>query len=226
MDENIRRIVMKKIVYVVLFFSLSLVIRCAGTGGLTALEEVIEDNVMIVGNAIVENIDQGFAFDNWDLGFEVVIIGKIADGTLSQYTVPADNRGYYCLQNVPPGQYALKAVIIPVTGGRPLKIVNDLNTFNSEFYRMRYPERPIEKKAEWLPMKKRGRVINFGIKWFGLRTARIEDMDINAIGKIMLMQFSESVRSRRMWDQGYPHSRQDPLTHFKEKFPESGWWKL
>jgi len=218
---------MKKIVYVVLLFSLALGIRCAGTsGGLTVLEEAEGNNVMIIGNVIIENIDQEFAFDNWDLSFEVGIIGRTADGTLNYYTVPADNRGYYCLPNVPPGQYALKAVILPVPGGRPLKIVNDLNTFDSEFYRMRYPERPIEKKAEWLPMKKSGRVINFGIKWFGLRTARIADMDINAIGKIMLMEFSESIRSRRMYDQGYPHSREDPLIHFKEKFPESGWWKL
>ena len=218
---------MKKIVYVILLFSLSLVIRCASTsGGLTVLDEPMEDNVMIIGNAVIENIDQEFAFDNWDLSFEVVVIGRVADGTLNQYTVPADNRGYYCLPNVPPGQYALKAVVLPVPGGRPLKIVNDLNTFDSEFYRMRYPERPIEKKAEWLPMKKRGRVINFGVKWFGLRTAQIEDMDINAIGKIILMEFSESIRSRRMYDQGYPHSRQDPLILFKEKFPESGWWKL
>ena len=218
---------MKKIAHVVFLFSLAVIIGCAGpSGDLKFLEEAKENSAMIIGNVIIENIDQEFSFDNWDLSFEVVIIGRTADGTLNHYTVPADNKDYYCLPNVPPGRYALKAVILPVLGGRPLKIVNDLNTYDSEFYRMRYPERPIEYKAEWLPSRKNGRIINFGIKWFGLRTAQISDMDTNAIGKIMLLEFSESVHSRRMWDQGYPHTREDPLTHFKEKFPDSGWWKL
>ena len=218
---------MKKLVYIVFLFPLLVIMGCAASsGGLTVLDEAVGTNVMVIGNVIVENIDQEFAFEIWDLNFEVVIIGRGADGTLSMHTVPADNRGYYCLPNVPPGQYELKGLILPVPGARPLKIVNNLNTYNSPFYRYRYPERPIEETAEWLPLRQSGRIINFGIKWFGLRTAQIEDMDVNAIGTIILREYSDSIRSERMYNEGYPHSRVNPLEFFKEKFPDSGWWIL
>ena len=148
---------MKKVVWVVSLFVLLLIIGCAGTtDGLKSLEEPNEKTVMIIGNVIIENIDQEFSWHNWDFSAKVVIVGKSDDGTMNHYTLDTDARGYYCLPNVPAGQYALKAVIIPVFGSMPVKLVNDLADYNLQFYRMRHPEQPIEYTAKWLPLKVEG----------------------------------------------------------------------
>ena len=218
---------MKKIAGVVFLFSLTVIIGCASsTGGLKFLEEPNDGNVVIIGNVIIENINQEFSFDNWDYGSDVVIVGKSADGTINNYTVTTDAFGYYCLQNVPAGSYALKAIIIPVPGGMPVKLVNDLSSRNSEFYRMRHSERPIEYTAKWLPPKTDGRIFNLGIVWLGLRTANVSDLSGDVIGIVVTSKFSEGLRTKRFYDGGYPYTREDPLVYFKKNFPDSGWWKL
>ena len=218
---------MKKIAHVVFLFSFLVIIECAGpSGGLKFLEEPKEGNVVIIGNVVIENINQEFAFDNWDYSSQVVIMGRTADGTLNHYTVSTDDQGYYCLPNVPAGRYALKAAILPVPGGIPLKLVNDLASRDSEFYRMRHPERPIDYTAKWLPPRVDGRIINLGIIWLGLRTPQVSDLSTKSIGIVVMSKFSESIKTKRFWDYGYPYTREDPLTYFKKKFPDSGWWKL
>ena len=219
---------MKKTAHMVFLFSFLVIIECAGpTGGLKFLEEPNDGNVVIVGNVIIENINQEFSFDNWDYSSQVVIMGKTADGTLNNYTATTDPQGYYCLPNVPPGRYALKAVLLPIPGGTPLKLVNDLDSRDSEFYRMRHPEREIEYTANWLPpMIKGGRIINLGITWFGLRTAEVSDLSVKSIGIVVTRKFDEDLRAKRLYNIGYPYTRNEPLTYFKKKFPDSGWWKF
>ena len=201
-------------------------IGCAGTtGGLKILEEPNEGNCIIIGNVIIENINQEFSWTNWDFSSQVVIVGKSSDGTMNHYTVGTDAQGYYCLPNVPEGQYALKAVIIPIFGGMPLKLVNDLTENNSNFYRMRHPERPIEYTADWLPLKGEGRIVNLDIMWLGLRSAQVADLDVKAIGKIFVQKYSQGLKNKRFYEQGYTYTREDPLSYFKNKFPDSAWWK-
>ena len=67
-----------------------------------------------------------------------------ASDTLSHYNVTTDDNGYFALENVPQGLYGIKAVIVPLFGSQPLKLVNPMESPNSEYYRMRHPEREIE----------------------------------------------------------------------------------
>ncbi len=218
---------MKKIVRPVFLFSLLVIIGCAGSSRvLKFIEEPKEGNVVIIGNVIIENINQEFAFDNWEYGSEVVIVSKTPDGTINHYTVNADAEGYYCLPNVPAGPYAVKAVILPVIGAKPLKLVCDLTSPKLEFYRMRFSERPIEYTAEWLPTKEDGRIINLGIMWFGLRTAEVSDLSTKSIGRIATNKFSEDLKNKQFYDYGVSYNRENALTYFKKKFPDSGWWEL
>jgi hypothetical protein len=198
---------------------------CAGTGkGIKALNEPQDQGVLILGDVIVENINQALPFDTWDFGFDVVIIGRGAGDTLRHYTVTTDTKGYFCLPNVPAGQYALKAVILQVAGGLPVKIVNDLASDSPVFYRMRHPERPIEYSAEWLPPEVEGNIVNLGITWLGLREAILPDYYSRSIGSVLVEESAESLKAKRFYSGGYPHTRVDPLTHFKERFPDSRWW--
>jgi hypothetical protein len=206
---------------------LIIIAGCAATsGGLKFLEPPKDENVMIIGNVIVENINQEFAFDDWGMSAQIIIIGKSLDGTMNHYTVNTDEKGYYCLPNVPSGQYAIKAVILPVIGEKPVKLVNDLISSDSKFYRMRHPEQPIEYTATWLPSKTEERIINFNIIWFGLRSASISDISSNSIGEILVVKSKTSLQGKRFYDKGFPYTREDPLTHFKKKFPEAAWWSL
>lgn len=208
-------------------FLLFLIIRCAGTSQeLKFLDEPNEAGVIIIGNVIIENINQQFSFQNWDFPVQVVILGKSDNGIINHHTITTDDLGYYCLPNVPAGQYALKAVIVPMFGSQPIKLVNDLTYNDSEFYRMRHPEEPIDYTAAWLPLRGKGRIVNFNIMWLGLREADVEDIAIKSIGKIMVVKSSEDLQNRRFYVNGYPYTREDPLTYFKKKFPEAGWWKL
>ena len=217
---------MKKTAFIVLLFSILVILECAGpSGGLNLLEEAKAGNVIVIGVVIVENINQEFSFQNWDLPLQVVILGQTAEGKINNYTVTTDARGYYCLPNLPEGRYVLKAVILPEPGGMPIKLVNDLASRDSKFYRMRHPERPIEYTASWFPPKADGRIVNLKTVWLGLRTSIISDMEQKSIGDIMMSELSEDLKAMRFYDQGYPHTREAPLTYFKKKFPDSGWWK-
>jgi hypothetical protein len=209
----------------VMFFLL--ITGCASTFyGIKVLQEPESDKTMIIGNVIIENINQEFGFDNWGLSAQVVIVGKNKDGTIMHHKVYTDNKGYYCIPNLQQGQYVLKAIILPIIGGRHVKIVNDRNSSMSEFYRMRHPEREIEYTASWFPMAADKKIRNYHIIWMGLRRAHIEGISEKSIGEVLVAQSKEGLKEKRFYENGYPYTRLDPLTYFKNKFPDSGWWKL
>lgn len=218
---------MKNIIQIIFCFSFFIVINCANTsGGLKLLEPPNDNSVMIIGNVIIENINQEFAFDDWGMSSQVVIIGKANDGSIKQYAVTTDAKGYYCLPNIPAGQYALKTVILPMAGEKPIKLVNALTSSDLKFYRMRHSEQSIEYTAEWLPTRTDDRIINLGIIWFGLRSASIADISTVSVGEILVARSKASLQGKRFYEKGFPYTREDPLAHFKIKFPNSEWWKF
>ena len=208
-------------------FSLFWIIQCAGTTDMGRFfEEPNDDGIIIVGNVIIENIDQEFSFQNWDLGAQVVILGKTDDGTTTHYTVTTDKEGYYFLTNVPAGQYVIKAVILPMFGGQPIKLVNDRNSQDSRFYRMRHPTEPIEFTAKWFPERENGHILNLGIMWLGLRAAQLSDISSKTIGEVLMAKFSNGIKGEKLYNYGYIYTRENPLLYFKNKHPNSSWWEL
>ena len=219
---------MIKLIYAVsLIIGTYLLFSCAGSSKtIKFIEEPQKDRCMIIGNVIIENINQEFAFENWGFSVDLVFLGRDNLDSLRHYKVATDEKGYYCLPNIPRGQYILKAIIIPVIGEQPVIIVNDWSSSSSKFYRLRHPERSFEYTASWFPRPTPGKIINFNIMWFGLRTAHISDLSQDALGEILVVQSSDDLDSHRFYENGYPYSRLNPLTLFMRKFPESGWWKL
>ncbi|MBN2411919.1 hypothetical protein JXQ31_09530 [candidate division KSB1 bacterium] len=210
-------------IYVLL--SVLILLGCAASsGGLKILEPPKENQIMIIGNIIVENINQEFAFDDWGQSIQVLIIGKTLDGVVNQYTVNSDSKGYYCLPNVPQGQYVIKAITLIQPGEKPIKLVNDLTSANSSFYRMRHPERPVVDSVTWLPAPTNDKIVNFNIIWFGLRAASISDLSGKSIGEILQAKSSADLTGKRFYDGGFPYTRETPEQYFKIKFPDSKWW--
>ena len=112
-----------------LIFCLGLVLllsSCASmTGGIKNLPEPEDENVVVMGAILMENVDMPFVFEYWELPLQVVLLGKTEEGEINHYTVSADKDGYYCLPNVPKGAYLLKAVIFQEPGTIPNIINND-----------------------------------------------------------------------------------------------------
>lgn len=216
----------KHTISLILFVYVLMNISCAGIMmELEAPDEPTDDGILIIGNVIVENVDQGLDFGNWNFPANVVIIGRSDDGVMNHYAVTTDSKGYFAHANAPPGKYAIKAVILPVFRSLPVKLVNPLESFTSEFYRMRHPEREIEYTADWLPGQQEGRIINFGITWMGLRAAVVENISEASIGKVIVEKSTEALKNRIFWTDGYVYTREKPLDYLKQKFPDSAWWK-
>jgi hypothetical protein len=199
---------------------------CAGVMmELEAPEEPVEDGILIIGNVIVENINQELDFENWDFPADVVIIGKSYDGVMNHYTVATDSKGYFVLPNVPSGTYGIKAVILPLFGTQPVKLVSPLISLSHDYYRMRHPEEEIEYTATLLPHESTGNILNLDILWLGLRVADVEGITRDRIGKVLVESAINSCENKQFWTDGYNYSRANPLDYLKAKFPESGWWK-
>ena len=210
------------------FFLISalLVMSCAGVMmELEGPEEPVQDGVLIIGNVIIENISQELDFESWDFPADVVIIGKSFTGEMNHYTVTTDSKGYFTLPNVPSGTYGIKAVILPLFGTQPVKLVSPMISLSQDFYRMRHPEEEIEYTATVLPNESTGRVLNLDILWLGLRVADVEGITRDKIGKVLVESGIESCENKQFWTDGYIYTRENPLDYLKAKFPESGWWK-
>jgi len=201
-------------------------LHCAGTkGGIESLPQPKPNMIMLIGDILLENIDQNFIFDYWDLPLKVVILGRTEDGNINHYVVTTDNKGYYCLPNVPKGSYLIKAIIFQEPGKIPNIIVNDWDNIDSKYYLMRHPERGVEYKASWFPHEQESRIINQHIRWFGLKKPLAQDMVMASIGEVFVNTYSKNLKTERLWTDGHLYTREEPLTYFKKKFPNSGWWK-
>jgi len=124
------------ITLIVSLFTLLLVLECAGTYGLQSFKEPKEEAVISFGDMIIENINSEFSWDSWGFCPRAVIVGKSDNGTMIHSTISTDTQGYSCLPNVPAGQCVLKVVIPPAFERVPVKLTNDWNFPNSEFYCM------------------------------------------------------------------------------------------
>lgn len=217
---------MKKILVIVFLLALISLQRCAGTyGGMKVLPEREDDKVMVLGCILIENINQRFAFVNWDLPVKVVILGRSEGGAINHYETYSDEYGYYCFPNLPRGSYILKGFIFQEPGAKPEIIVNTWRSVDSKFYRMRHPERGFDYTSGWFPPNSQGKIIDQGINWFGLRAPAVADISEEYIGETLYSVYFESLKAKRIWEQGFPYTRVEPVEYFKKKFPDSGWWQ-
>jgi hypothetical protein len=155
-----------------------------------------------------------------------VILGRTTTAdTISHYNVSTDKKGYFALDNVPDGLYGIKAVIVPLFGSQPVKLVNPMESPNSQFYRMRHPERDIEYDGIYMPGKAKNGVVDLNITWLGLRSAEVEGISGDKIGVVMRQLSSENLENHKFWTDGVSINRDTPLDYWKKKFPQSKWWK-
>jgi len=217
------RIIILKVLFLIL---IAVLIGCtAMSGGLKNLVEPEGEKVIVMGTVLIENIDMDFPFDYWEYPLQVVVMGVDEKGEKHYFTARTDRSGYYCIPNLPKGSYTLKAVIFQFPGERPDIITNKWEYIDSNFYLMRHPERGVEYTAKIFPNKPEGRIVNQHIYWFGLRKSVLKDRSVFSVGNVMVNGYDRDLKNERLMTNGYPYTRLEPLTYFKSKFPDSGWWK-
>lgn len=214
---------MKKIF--ILFIILSIIQSCATmNGGIKHLPEPEPDKVMVIGCILLENIDLEYNFKFWSLPLEVAIIGRDEHGQILHFRKRTDDKGYYCFSNLPKASYILKAVIFQEPGKPADIIINGWDSKESKFYLMRHPEQGIEYKNEWFPEWQPQKIQNHHIIWFGLRHAILDNMSMKTKGDVMVKTIKKPLNSEYLWVGGHLYSREEPMTYFKQKFPNSRWW--
>ncbi len=198
---------------------------CAATvGDGTSLEDPVEDGILICGTILLENVDMDFTFDYWDWTFEVTLLGRDALGNISHYTTRSDRDGYFSFSNLPPASYLLKAVSFQKPGELPNIITNNWHDADDVYYLMKHPEEGVSLSADWFPLPDESMIQDMHIIWFGIAQERIADMSMESVGLVSVRRFEEALRGERIWEEGHLYTRLDPLSHFKQNYPESAWW--
>jgi hypothetical protein len=197
----------------------------SSASGISKFVEPEPDRTMVCGAILLEDIDMGFPFSYWDWPVEVTLIGKDRYGNVNTYTTRTDREGYYSFQNLPQGSYILKAVVFQKPGELPNIILNDWTSSDDKYYLMKYPEEGFDHTAEWFPIIGKSAVVNHHVTWFGLLEERIAGMSTVAIGRISVQRFEEGIKGQRLWEEGHIYTRADPVSHFREKYPDSNWWQ-
>ena len=92
---------------------------CAG-GYSTTLTEPQGDNMLLMGSVIVENVGYRNKQESYTKDIEVSFMGDVeeeGETVRKSITIFADENGYFAVENVPQGQWALKGIRAYTPGG-------------------------------------------------------------------------------------------------------------
>jgi hypothetical protein len=195
-------------VILVCFFCL---ISC-GTS-IQLLPEPAEKKNLLIGSIIFDINGYKDTFLICQDNVEVAIIGRyMEDGRFKNFGrwVTTDENGYFCLANIPEGEYAIKGFQVYVMGLGDLKIINDLHDPQNNYYELRNED-----------------IINFGGDLFDTKNnQRIVNLKHN-IFTIFNSEFIEFTRYDRLRDYklstGEIFNSHRVPAYFIEKYEESGW---
>ncbi|NIA30129.1 MAG: hypothetical protein GWP06_09490, partial [Actinobacteria bacterium] len=60
----------------------------------------------------------------------------------------------------------------------------------------------------------------------GLKASLLQGVSQDYVGEVLTVRVPDALKAKRFWNDGYPFTREEPLAHYKNKFSDSGWWKL
>jgi len=151
---------------------------CAGSGGgsskaLTA--PIDESTYLVCGSVILENnwyvtgeggmINEGRQVqDSYQKDLEIAILGKYRNEEGKEkskiYYVQTDENGYFFIENVPAGEYALKGFRASLNDGRYITVFSDLEGAESSYLLRRRQEQMIVARGSYFPYPATNRIVN------------------------------------------------------------------
>lgn len=221
--------IVKLILCVPLLFAIT-VWSCAGSGGVNtkSITVPVDDNSYLVcGSILVENNwyssgESGIVSDGrqveevYEKGVEIAVLGKYTDEngmekTKGYYTT-SDEKGYFYLENVPPGNYALKGFRISMNDGRYLTVFSDLDGAESAYLQRRRQEQMIIFKGDYFPFPANNRVVNLRHNVFYMANTAMCGHQTFVVIRDMGFNFSSK-----------KHTKEPIEQYLIEKFPDNGW---
>jgi hypothetical protein len=177
---------------------------------------------MVVGALLIENMGVDFKSETLSGKVDVYLVGKKkSDNSIVSYKLKTDNNGYFCVENVPAGNYLIKGVRVMVGSKYEAKVVNDLELPNSGYYLQRNIQDPIIMEAEWLPKQPDDRVLDLGFLYIGFQPTGGEA----GLSYNLLIENFDFADNKEL-NLGKTYNLVTPFDYFKSKFPESPWFKF
>lgn len=205
--------------YLILLFIFGIIIfqvRCGGVGT-AVLTGPVGDNILVIGGVLVENLtlDSYGRYETVESGIDVVIVGKSEKNgkeEIKGYQIVTDKSGYFCLENVPEGEYVIKGIRVMLEDQSTVRITNDWYERRSIYYKLVRPEQIIDFNVTYFPKQVvEENILNLGIWYFGLEPGSIAHSIIPEIE-------NQKIGTEKV------HNRPSPLDHYKSIFPESAWF--
>jgi hypothetical protein len=147
-------------------FAVVLIMACAGSSG-KFIEPTSEESMILIGRIIFEGQKDQEYIDIIKKGTQIGILGKTSDGKQLHYYAYTDEQGYFCVTDVPKGQYAIQGVTGYLSRVGTHTLFNPLDKEGS-YYRFNRGEYYTFGGNNFAVMPK-GRVINFDHQIFQIR---------------------------------------------------------
>ena len=169
---------------------------------------------LVIGALTVDLLQYRNITETYRGGIDVIIAGRLKKGgryIYKNFWTKTDDRGYFFLANVPPGEYALRGFRIQVLGPAfHLLVFSRLRSEKDPYEVVQNARIPV--LAGYFPFPARGRIVNLRHNYF------ILDHGIKAIARnYFKLENLKLVTGRTI-------TEPDVLTYFKQTFPGSGWF--
>jgi len=198
----------KPLLISLLFFMLS----CSS--GIQGLKEPASNKTMlVVGRVIVEDKSYSDRHAVYKSGIDVAVVGKIKSGKEVGLWTTTDENGYFCVSNVPMGEYALKGVRLSIGRGDLVIIENRLSS-SSDPYLLTHKTELIF-NGDYFPFAPVGRIQNlqhtiFTLDYSNRSVKQVRCLTTNKLVDIKL--FNGEVLNAGSVEE-----------YFIQKYPESAW---
>lgn len=190
-----------------------LLLDCTASQKFTA-ESPQPGKSILIGAILVENDGLEDVYEAKTANITVVIIGKSETNgkeVTQGYRVKTNPDGYYMIQNVPPGAYVIKGIELDL-GYETRMIISSRWEGNTQYY---YPgDMMINHTVRVWPPSSNQRVIDLQIRYFIIDASQVVQFDV-----------IKSLDNAKLAIPDNRYTMADPETYFREKFPDSEWFK-
>lgn len=202
----------------------------AGGGGGSKTVTVPADNssYLICGSLIVENNFYSSSGDiggftegrqveeTYTKGIEAAVLGKHLSENGNEeskvYYIETDENGYFFLENLPPGEYALKGFRISLNDGRYLTVFSDLDGAESAYLMRRREDQMIIAKGDYFPYPAFNRIVNLRHNIFFMSNTYMVGHQTGVVIRDQSFNFNDIKYNRDTIEQ-----------YLIDHFPENGW---
>lgn len=196
-----------------IIFVFLLLASCATTAPQFVPAEPEEGKSIVVGGIILENQGIDNKYEMLTSYVTAIVVGKSVQGeeeVVTGYRVVTDDKGYFAIQNVPPGSYVLKGIEGYVGKSSKVLISSEWLRNKQAYY---LEEIMIDNVVRYWPPENLNKVIDLGIYYF-----LVNDIGNVAFQKFLTIENQPLGWSKRIFNMSAPNE------YFRRSYMESRWF--